>query len=122
MKITNTTEKLHKERKYIAGLLTGLVLFGGVETNQFVNNRITKSHTAKELVQFSHKDFSKHYLEEGIKDANVTNIVISNNETNPFRIAEDMRAKDVGVVAQEIYSQLDGTINPGDVVVIPKIS
>lgn len=118
---SKSPEKLHKGRNFVAGLGLGLMALAGVEVNGYFEDKAAKNHTAAELIQFSQKGLAQTYLEieQRADSPEVRKIIIGDFETNPFKIAEHLYAKDIGVVAQEIYGQLDGHIKPGDVVILP---
>ena len=108
-----------KTKAFAAGALTLALAFGVNGIKEGHENDNAKLHASEQLAQFGQKDFASKYLEEGIKSEDVKLVTITDIYNNPFRIAENLRAKDVAIVAEEIYSQLDGRINTGDVVVIP---
>lgn len=113
--------RIARNWKIVGGLvLTEVILVSALGINYYNNINEAKEHTAKQLEHYSQKDLSMLYEEQGIEPTNVYKRTITDFDgEDPFAIARNMRAKDVGVVAQEIFGQLDGDINPGDVVIIP---
>lgn len=109
-----------KLKKIAAGSLIGLTLLGGIaEKKHHADQNTDKVHKTLELKQFSFPSLADVYLEKGIKPEEITVLTVNELEKSPFDIARDMRAKDVGLVAEEIFNQLSGKINAGDQIVLP---
>lgn len=117
--IISPEQSNHKLHRKVAAATLGAVLLagaGGVE----VNRHETADHISQEAKQFTYKGLFDHYKELGIKPEDVTVQPVGEFESTAPQIAEDLHAKDVETVAQEIYVQLDGKIKPGEMIVIPK--
>lgn len=108
----------HKlSRKVVAATVGGMVLLGGGVAG--LENIANKHRAAREVKQFTYKDLFDHYKELGINPKDVTIQPVGEFETTAKQIAEDLYAKNPDIVAQEIYVQLGGKIEPGEMFVIP---
>ena len=109
-----------KLKKIAVGSLIGLTLLGGVAEGKHNSDlRSATEHKTQELMQFSFPSLAGVYVEKGIKPENVTLLTVNELQKSPFDIARNMRAKDVSLVAEEIFNQLDGKIIAGDQIVLP---
>lgn len=122
MNHNNSPEKpTHKlSRKAVATAVGAIVFLGGaahLEDN--ISNHRKADHISQEASQFTFKDLFSHYKEQGIKPEDVTIQPVGEFEATAQQIAEDLYAKDVKTVAEEINFQLDGNIKPGEMIVIP---